>query len=85
MIRTKSGRRTISLTGQLTFEDSQVQTTWKTPDKIVPQQIKYCLCKDGPKKCAECRLCAFGRYYVDNHLGEKREAQENNKNALVMA
>ena len=85
MIRTQNERCALSLTGKLALEERRVRTTWKTPEKIVPQQIRFHLCKDGPKKCAECRLCAFGRYYVDNHLGEKTEAKDDNKNALVMA
>ena len=85
MIRTKNGRRALNLAGKLAFEEGRVRTTWKTPEKIVPQQIRFHLCKDGPKKCAECRMCAFGRYYVDNHLGEQNEAQDDNKNALVIA
>jgi hypothetical protein len=76
----------IHLTGKITKEDMRVRTTWKTPEKIVPQQIKYCLCKDGPNKCAGCRMCAFGRYYIDNHLGDLEEPPKNKENhALATA
>ena len=84
MIRTKNGRRALNLAGKLAFEESRVRTTWKTPEKIVPQQIRFHLCKDGPRKCAECRMCAFGRYYVDNHLGDSKEENSNNNAELAV-
>ena len=56
MIRTKNGRRALNLSGKMAMKDKRVHTNWKTPEKIVPQQIKYCLCKDGPNKCAGCRM-----------------------------
>ena len=67
MIRNSTtGKRVISARGSVVTPDELAKTTWQTPENIVPQQVKYRLCKDGPKKCAECRLCAFGRWYVEH-------------------
>ena len=68
-----TGRRIVHPVGKVAKPDEPIKTTWQTPENIVPQQVKYRLCKAGPKKCAECRLCAFGRWYVEN------ETEEGNK------
>jgi hypothetical protein len=72
MIRNNStGKRIISATGSIARPDDRIKTTWQTPENIVPQQVKFRLCKDGPKKCAECRLCAFGRWIIEHGMNSK--------------
>ena len=51
-------------------------TDWQTPENIKPRQIPLRLCELGPKECAECRLCAFGRWYVDHDMGSKKGKQK---------
>ena len=86
MIHTGSGARKIQTTGRMAKDEMRIRTTWKTPEKIVPQQVRRQLCKDGPDKCAGCRMCAFGRYYIDNHLGDLEEPPKKKENhALATA
>lgn len=81
MIRNAEGRRVICLGAQIARPDERVKTTWVTPESIIPRQIKYRLCKDGPNKCVECGLCAFGRWYVEHNMGEEKGPEK----ALKMA
>ena len=77
MKRNANGVRAFYATGRMAIPDVNVRTTWKTPDRIVPNQVKYQLCKDGPRKCAECRLCAFGRFYIDEIIGKGKTSNKS--------
>lgn len=68
MLYGKNGQNVIYVTGRMAIPDRIAKTTWQTPENIKPRQVKYRLCKDGPKKCAACGLCAFGRWYVEHEL-----------------
>lgn len=54
----------IFVTGSIARPDEPVKTTWVTPDVIKKNQVKSRLCEAGPRRCEECQLCAFGRYYL---------------------
>ena len=66
MLRNHQGRMIICVTGSIARPDERIKTTWQTPENIVPQQVRHRLCEDGPKKCVECGLCAFGRWFVEH-------------------
>lgn len=66
MIRDHSGRQIVYISGSVALPDEQVKTTWLTPEKI-PKTVKNHLCEAGPKECASCGLCAFGRWWVNEH------------------
>lgn len=74
MLRNHQGRMIICVTGSIARPDERIKTTWQTPENIVPQQVRHRLCEDGPKKCVECGLCAFGRFYVANCMGKEKTA-----------
>lgn len=61
MKRDHNGQRILCYAINTKAVDRPVKTTWITPEKIKPSQIKKHLCTEGPFKCAECGLCAFGR------------------------
>lgn len=79
MVRSQNGHKLHHWSGSVAPEassHSRVVTTWDTPENIVANQVRGHLCKAGPKKCAECKLCAFGRWWLE-HNPEKREEKEN--------
>ena len=72
MIRDETGKHVIQTKGRKAMPDTPPKTTWQTPENIKPSQVKLRLCKDGPKKCAECGSCAFGRWYLE-HMDDGKE------------
>ena len=82
VIRTVTGKAKLGLKMAMPEETGHPVTSWTTPEKLDPKQIKNRLCSAGPKKCAECRLCAFGRYYVDNNL-QRLEPKKQKKSRVA--
>lgn len=68
-----TGKRVIASKGSIAKPDGKIRTTWQTPWNIVPQQVKYRLCDEGPEGCGECGLCAFGRWYVEHNAGREND------------
>ena len=59
--------------------DQRVKTTWVVPDKVPARRVKSYLCKAGPKKCADCQLCEWGKRYL------KLQEEKKNNNAANAA
>lgn len=72
MVRTHDGHRVYNFTVNTKESNRKPVTDWQTPENIKPRQIPLRLCELGPKECAECRLCAFGRFYVENCMGKEK-------------
>lgn len=79
MLRNHQGRMIICVTGSIARPDERIKTTWQTPENIVPQQVRHRLCEDGPKKCVECGLCAFGRWFVEHEQVKQHGLEAVNK------
>lgn len=76
MVRTHDGHRVYNFAVNTKESNRRPVTDWQTPENIKPRQIPLRLCELGPKECAECRLCAFGRWYVDHDMGSKKGKQK---------
>ena len=42
------------------------------PDKISKSMLRKYLCELGPKKCAKCRLCEYGKEWVRRYENTTR-------------
>ena len=70
---------TFFTTGKIARPVHRIKTTWVVPDNIPARNIKYHLCKAGPKQCAECQLCEYGKLYL-----KLQEEKTNNNAALAV-
>ena len=70
---------TFFTTGKIARPVHRIKTTWVVPDNIPARNIKYHLCKAGPKQCAECQLCEYGKMYL-----KLQEEKTNNNAALAV-
>ena len=70
---------TFFTTGKIARPVHRIKTTWVVPDNIPARNIKYHLCKAGPKQCAECQLCEWGKLYL-----KLQEEKTNNNAALAV-
>ena len=66
-----------NITGSIARPDERIKTTWVVPDKVPARNVKAHLCKAGPKQCAECQLCEWGKLYL-----KMQEEKKNNNAAL---
>ena len=82
MIRDDNGKRMIGLWPGSREEGKPPKTTWATPEKISPNQVYKKLCSEGPQKCAECGLCAFGRWVVAHERESVRVKEKPARGAL---
>lgn len=67
------------ITGEIARPDERIKTTWVTPDRVPAKNVKKHLCKAGPKQCAECQLCEWGKLYL-----KLQEEKTNNNAALAV-
>lgn len=65
----KGNRRNV--TGSIARPDEHTKTTWITPESIKPSLVSKRLCEAGPELCPECRMCAFGRFYLNMQKTER--------------
>lgn len=72
MMRTHEGERIYHFFARTRPADNPVRTDWKTPEDMKPEYVRNRLCELGPERCGDCRLCAFGRWYVDHGMGDKK-------------
>ena len=68
-----------NITGSIARPDERIKTTWVVPDKVPARRVKSYLCKAGPKKCADCQLCEWGKRYL------KLQEEKKNNNAANAA
>lgn len=66
-------------TGKIARPDHRIKTTWVVPDKVPTRCVKSYLCKAGPKQCADCQLCEWGKRYL-----KLQEEKTNNNAALAV-
>lgn len=64
---------TFFTTGKIARPVHRIKTTWVVPDNIPARNIKYHLCKAGPKQCAECQLCEWGKCYLRMKEAEEKK------------
>ena len=82
MIRDDNGKRMIGVWPGNKADEKPPKTTWTTPEKIKPNQVYKKLCSEGPQKCAECGLCAFGRWVVTHEQESVRVKEKTARGAL---
>lgn len=51
------------------------------PARLNGQRLLIHLCSDGPKRCAKCMLCAYGREYVKREEERRTVARRKDVNA----
>ena len=68
-----TGKRIVYLSGSMAIPDERAKTTWVVPEKVPARNVKYHLCKAGPKLCAECQLCEWGKTYLRLQEEKKNE------------
>lgn len=63
--------------------EEPAETTWQTPENLLPKCVKTKLCDLGPEKCPDCMLCAFGKfivkYGVNGETAPKRKGRKRGK------
>lgn len=70
---------TFYITGKIARPDDRIKTSWLVPENIPARNIKQHLCKAGPKQCAECQMCEYGKLYL-----KLQEEKTNNNAALAV-
>ena len=82
MIRDDNGKRMIGVWPGNGADEKRPKTTWATPERISPNQVYKKLCSEGPQKCPECGLCAFGRWVVAHERESVRVNEKPARGAL---